>query len=69
MKVGDLVKLCSTGFDEAFRNATMLVIEVQKKIITADGTEIGIAPVVQVVSPIGLRRFNVKDVEVISENR
>jgi len=66
MKVGDLVRVrevCfNVGFHDEIFNATMLVTAIET---TLPGTDIEIAPVVQVLSRRGLSRLNIDDLEVV----
>ena len=71
MKVGDLVQLNAEammmGFHDYLLDAIMLVTAVET---TFPGSpEIDMAPVVQVICPDGLTRFNIGDLEVIHESR
>ena len=71
MKPGDLVQIKAESFEAGFRDhllgATMLVTAVDTTLPGAP--DIDIAAVVQVISPDGLSRFNISDLEVVCEGR
>lgn len=68
MKIGDLVKLKESayhaGFYEEFRDVSMIVTDIETML---PGSDVEIAPVIQVMGPNGLSRFNVEDVEIVDE--
>ena len=68
MSIGDLVRITevahSIGFDEVYREASMLVVDVLR---TLPGYDTAMAPVVEVVGPNGLSRFSLDDLKVLSE--
>ena len=71
VSVGDLIQVKDSGFsdtfNEKFLGRAMLVTGVSSTWPGRD--DVKIAPVVEVLGPYGPRRFNMKDVEVISESR
>ena len=71
MKPGDLVQIkeesYAAGFHDYLLEAVMLVTAVETTFPGAP--EIDMAPVVQVLEPRGLTRFNIDDLEVVHEGR
>ena len=72
MKPGDMVQIKEESYDlwedyDHLLEAVMLVTSVETTFPGAP--EIAMAPVIQVICPDGLKRFNIDDLEVVCEGR